>query len=83
MQQIITAMMKGLREVGAEGAVIRSYNSLAVDASKIESDYYHFKRGDKSVLSKYAVLKNFEGEFMAQYSWAEYVSGYLERFVPN
>ena len=77
MQQIITAMMKGLREVGAEGAVIRSYNSLAVDASKIESDYYHFKRGDKSVLSKY------EGEFMAQYSWAEYVSGYLERFVPN
>ena len=75
MQQIITAMMKSLREVGSEAVVIRSYNSLAVDASKIESDYYRFKRGDKSVLNE------FEGEFMAQYSWAEYVSGYLERFL--
>lgn len=77
MQQIITAMMKSLREVGSEAVVIRSYNSLAVDASKIDCDYYKFKRGDK------AVLKNFEGEFMAQYSWAEYVSGYLERFIDS
>lgn len=77
MQQIITAMMKSLREVGAEAVVVRSYNSLAVDATKIESDYYRFKRGDK------AVLNEFEGEFMAQYSWAEYVSGYLERFLDN
>lgn len=77
MQQIITAMMKSLREVGSEAVVIRSYNSLAVDASKIDCDYYKFKRGDKGV------LKNFEGEFMAQYSWAEYVSGYLERFIDS
>ena len=77
MQQIITAMMKSLREVGSEAVVIRSYNSLAVDASKIDCDYYKFKRGEK------AVLKNFEGEFMAQYSWAVYVSGYLERFIDS
>ena len=53
MQQIITAMMKSLREVGAEACVIRSYNSLAVDASKIDCDYYRFKRGDKDVLKNF------------------------------
>lgn len=75
MQQIITAMNKALRENGAESAIIRSYNSLAVDAEKIECDYYMFKNGDKDILDTY------EGEFMAQYSWAEYVSGYLDRFL--
>lgn len=73
VQQIISALLHGLRRVGAERAVIRSYNSLALDVSLVDCDYYRFEAGEREARSLYA------GEFMAQYSWAEGVTAFLDR----
>lgn len=73
IQQIISALVHGLRRVGAERALIRSYNSLALDVPLVSCDFYRFEAGDPEARSLYA------GEFMAQYSWAEGMTAYLDR----
>lgn len=73
MQTIIAAMMKALRAVGAEHVVVKNYNSLSVDVDAIDCDYYRFLAGDASAVNAYT------GEYLANYSWAEFVVGYLDR----
>ncbi|MBQ8435928.1 MAG: hypothetical protein IJX24_08000, partial [Oscillospiraceae bacterium] len=51
----------------------KKYNSLSVDTSLIDCDFYNFIREDGICNNKYT------GEFMAQYSWAEHMNGYFER----
>ena len=72
VQKIITSMLQALKAANAESAIIKNYNSLAVDASQVDCDYYRFGELDAAAVNAYA------GEFMAQYSWAEFVIGYLE-----
>lgn len=72
MQTIIAAMMKALRSVGAEDVVVKSYNSLAVNREAIDCDFYRFLAGDAAAVNAYA------GEYLANYSWAEFVVGYLD-----
>jgi len=73
IQKIISVMMKSLKSVGAEKAVNKKYNSLSVNTGLIDCDFYDFICEDSTCRHKYT------GEFMAQYSWAEHVNGYLER----
>lgn len=75
IQQIISSMMKTLRQYDAEDAVIKSYNSLAINTDCIECDFYDFVNSGNSAAGVY------KGEFMAQYSWAEYMNGYLDRIT--
>lgn len=77
IQKIISVMMKNLKTVGAEAAVNKKYNSLSVDTSLIDCDFYHYISEDGICHNKYT------GEFMAQYSWAEHMNGYLERISQN
>ena len=72
VQKIITSMLQALKAVHAESAVVKNYNSLAVDVSQVDCDYYRFGELDAAAINAYA------GEFMAQYPWAEFVIGYLE-----
>ncbi len=72
-QQIISSMMQTLRQENAEGVVIKSYRTLAVDISKVDCDYYRFAQMDAAAVNAYA------SEYMAQYSWAEFVAAHLER----
>ena len=71
MQKILSSMMIALRESGAEEVIIRQYNSLAVDPSRIDCDYYRFLDGEMDVISSW------QGEYMSCYSWAESSTGYL------
>lgn len=73
MQKIISSMMKTLREAGAGEVIQKDYNSLAVKTDMIDCDYYRFEKMDTGIVNAYA------GEYMSQYSWAEFVVGYLER----
>lgn len=75
VQQIIFSMMNALKKCGAEDAVRKSFNSICVDTSCIDCDYYHVNEHDGSGLALYS------GEFMTQYSWAEETAGYLDRIV--
>ncbi|MGN0641967.1 MAG: response regulator [Huintestinicola sp.] len=75
IQQIISSLMKNLRSKGTEDVIVKTYNSLAVDPDKIDCDYYRFLNSDDEAVNAYT------GEFMAQYSWAEFMNGYLERMA--
>lgn len=81
IQKIISSMMKTLREYGAEDVVNKTYNCLSVVPEKIDCDYYRFINVNQAGAQGHS---DYAGEFMAQYSWAEFVNGYLDRlFMEN
>ena len=67
LQTYIYSMIKTLKAVGAESAVVRSYNALAVNPDVLDCDYYRFKELDAGAVNAY------ECEFMSQYPWAEFL----------
>ncbi len=71
VQTIISQLMEGLRKFGVEDIIVRQWNSLSVDTHKIECDYFDFLEGKKNGMLPFA------GEYMVNYSWAEYTNGYL------
>lgn len=70
-QQIIHAMMKSLRQVGAEIVVTKRYKAISVNTKAIDCDFYHYMNGERDPGSP------FMGEYMAQYAWAEEMAGFL------
>ena len=58
VQQLIHAMIKSLKAVGAEEAIVRSYNALAVDPKVLDCDYYRFKELDAGAVN------SFQNEYM-------------------
>ena len=67
VQQLIHAMIKSLKEAGAESAVVRSYNALAVNPDVLDCDYYRFKELDAGAVNSY------QNEYMSQYYWADFM----------
>ena len=67
VQQLIYAMMKSLKAVGAEGAVHKGFNALAVNVDKLDCDYYRFKELDAGAVNAY------QNEYMIQYYWADFM----------
>ena len=67
MQQLIHTMIKSLKDVGAEAAVIKDYNSLAVNTKLLDCDYYRFKELDPGAVN------SFQNEYMSQYYWADFL----------
>lgn len=65
IQQLIHSMIKSLKASGAESAVVRSYNALAVNPEVLDCDYYRFKELDAGAVNAY------QNEYMSQYYWAE------------
>ena len=71
VQTIVGGMMDALKAKGAQDIIIKKWNSLSIDISKIECDYYKFLEGDVAYINKFA------GEYMSNYSWSEFTAGYL------
>ena len=67
IQQLIYAMIKSLKAVGSEEAVVRSYNALAVNPDVLDCDYYRFKELDAGAVNSY------QNEYMSQYYWADFL----------
>ena len=72
IQKFFFSMQKKMKKYGAENVVEKSYNSLALNTSLVACDYYDYINGSDPESTSF-----FSGDFMAQYSWAEYVTGYL------
>ena len=70
-QTIVSDMRNTFKNVGMEDIIRKSYNSLSVDTDLIDCDYYRFLSGDAKAINGY------NGEFMMNYSWAEFVAGTL------
>lgn len=67
VQQLIHAMVKTLKEAGAEEVIVRSYNALAVNTKTLDCDYYRFKELDAGAVNAY------QNEYMSQYYWADFL----------
>ena len=66
IQTIIRSMVQSLKKIGAESAVTRSYNALAVNVDVLDCDYYRFNELDPGAVNAY------QNEYMSQYYWAEF-----------
>lgn len=73
LQKIVAAMRQPFEERGLDGELFsRSYNELSVAPGALNCDYYRYLKGDPAAVASY------KGEFMTQYSWAEYICGYID-----
>ena len=67
VQQLIHSMIKTLKAAGAEAAIVRSYNALAVNPDVLDCDYYRFQELDAGAVNAY------QNEYMSQFSWADFL----------
>lgn len=68
---LFSEMMHALTSIGAQDIIIRHRGQYAVDAKRINCDYYRYEDGDAAAVNSY------RGEYMVQYSWAEFTAGAL------
>lgn len=66
---ILGSLRRTLRQVGKEDILIKTHNHLSVDPEKIKCDAYDYEKG---VIS---AINSFRGEYMVNYSWAEFKTG--------
>ncbi len=70
-QNIIGYMMESLRDAKISDVVRKEWNCISIDTSLINCDYYDFLASDDISTTSY------NGEYMAQYSWAELTNAVL------
>ncbi len=70
---IVASLKKTLKEAGIEDILVKTWNHLAIDIAKIKCDAYDYENFDSSAVN------SFKGEYMANYSWAEFTTGKYAR----
>lgn len=73
LQKIISSLIRTLKEYDLDEIVLRERNGVSIKAEAVNCDYYRFLKLDPKAVNAY------HGEFMSQYSWAEFVVGYLDK----
>lgn len=66
---VVKSLRKALSAAGAEDILIKTHNQLSVDITKFKCDAYDYERGEA------VAVNSFRGEYMANYSWAEFTVG--------
>ena len=77
LRNLIVDIKHSLAELEIQQFFIAEYNNFRINPEAIKCDYYDFLAGDSNA------VKNFAGEFMSQYTWAEEAAGFLERKILN
>lgn len=72
LQILITDLLRTLEEAGISHIVIRRHGHYAIDAAAVDCDFYSFSKGSTDAGNAYG------GEYMTNYSWAEYTQGMLD-----
>jgi len=70
-RHLVADLRKTLKSVSAEDILIKQRGAIAIVPEKISCDLYDFFASNPAAVNKYM------GEFMAQYSWAEFSNAYL------
>ena len=73
-RNLIADLKKTLRQYGVEDILICKRNQFSINVKLVECDYYKFLESDTEA------IKQYYGEYMNQYSWAERTIGYLEHY---
>lgn len=71
LRNLIADLRKTLRDLGEEDVLIKTYNGLAINTSKIKCDYFDYLKGNREALHKY------NGEYMVQYEFASFTQSTL------
>ena len=71
-RHLVADLTLTLNNKGIESMLLKKHGYLAVAPDTFQCDLYDFYSGKPSAVNSYA------GEYMAQYSWAEFINGYLE-----
>ena len=71
IRNLISDIRSTLADVKMEDVLIRDHRQVAVNKELIDCDYYRMLEGDM------AAINTFKGEYMVDYSWAEYTAGSL------
>ena len=77
IQTVMSSMMKTLRESDVEDIVIKNYNSISIDVTKVDCDFYRYLEKDPTLVSVYT------GEYMTNYAWAEFRPEFLGAMLTN
>ncbi len=72
---VVHSLRKALKQNKIEDILVKTWNHLAIDVNKIKCDVYDFEAGVASAVNSY------RGEYMSNYSWAEFTNGRLEKLA--
>ena len=75
LRNLIIDIKHTLAKLEIQNFFIADYNNFRINPEAVQCDYYDFLHNDKNS------AKNFAGEFMSQYSWAEEAAGFIERKI--
>lgn len=73
VQTFIQQLMADLKSAGVGDIIVKQRNSFAVDPARFQCDLYDF------LSLKPSGLRAYHGEYMSNYSWAEFTNGQLNR----
>ena len=71
LKNIRSDMFRALKSYGLEDVVVKQRGRLGIIPDMMECDYFDMISGDPKAIARY------NGEYMSQYSWAEYTNGIL------
>ncbi|MDO5517792.1 MAG: response regulator [Clostridium sp.] len=71
LRNIVSDLRSFFKKMGCADVIIKKRGMLAITSEYIECDYYEWINGDVKAINKY------NGEYMSQYSWAEFTHGCL------
>lgn len=71
LRNSISDLRQTLAEVGAENIISKNHNSICLNCSAVECDYYDYLQHKEDAVNQY------HGEYMLQYTWAEITTGSL------
>ena len=73
LRNLITDLRTTFRRLDEKNIIIKQRDLIAVNPAGVDCDYYRYLAGDPGA------VKAFGGEYMANYSWAEFTAGALQQ----
>lgn len=70
--KVISDLMKTLKAANVEDIVIKSRREIGININNVDCDYYSFLNGE------IPYINSFRGEYMSNYSWAEFTLSTIE-----
>ena len=71
LRKLISDLRGVLKEAGMEDVIFKGRNSISLNIEAVSCDYYDYLKDPAAHINRY------HGEYMAQYSWAEYTNAAL------
>lgn len=66
LRNLVSEVKRAFESVGIYDIISKGRNTICIDKNMVDCDYYDFIKGVPYALNKY------RGEYMSQYSWADY-----------